>query len=154
MPREVVPIETRPGRPSDIFSISRCMGNSTWARLLMNRFPFTGTPAASSVSISFSRAAGSITSPLPITACFPGRSMPLGISFRTILPVADKDGVPGVVPALIPGDDVEALREEIDNFPFALIAPLRAQYYDIPHLNQTLYSTVSGLVRLAATGAV
>ena len=83
MPREVVPMETRPGRPSDIFSIIRCAGKRTCARLLMKRRPATESPADSNASISARSAAGSITSPLPITAIFPGRKMPLGISFST-----------------------------------------------------------------------
>ena len=40
---------------------------------------------------------------------------------------ADKDGVPGVVPALIPRHDIEAFGQQIDYFTFALVAPLGAQ---------------------------
>ena len=41
--------------------------------------------------------------------------------------LADKHGVPGVVPALIPRHDIEAFGQQIDYFTFALVAPLGAQ---------------------------
>src|SRR5260370_52148 len=55
----------------------------TCARLLMASCFATSMPAFRRVSISSSRAAGSMTTPLPITAWIPGRRMPLGINLRT-----------------------------------------------------------------------
>ena len=83
MPREVVPMGTRSCRPSDIFSTMRWKGKITCARSLMASCLRTSMPACSSFSISSISAAGSITTPLPMTACTPGRKMPLGISLRT-----------------------------------------------------------------------
>jgi hypothetical protein len=38
----------------------------------------------------------------------------------------DDDGVAGVMPAGVAGDYGKALREDVDNFSFAFVAPLRA----------------------------
>ena len=46
----------------------------------------------------------------------------------------DKDGVAGVVAALIARHDVEALGKQVDHFAFAFVAPLRAENNDILHL--------------------
>jgi hypothetical protein len=49
---------------------------------------------------------------------------------------ADKDGVAGVVPALVARHHVELLGQQVDNFAFALVAPLGAQDdYVIHHSN-------------------
>src|SRR5207244_9789508 len=48
--------------------------------------------------------------------------------------LADKDGVAGIVPALVPRYDVELFSEQIDYFAFALVAPLGAQDDHIIHL--------------------
>ena len=45
--------------------------------------------------------------------------------------IADLNGMPGVVSALIARHDVEALGEQIDDLAFAFIAPLGADYDDI-----------------------
>jgi hypothetical protein len=39
--------------------------------------------------------------------------------------------VAGVVPALIPGDDREVRRQQIDDLPLAFVAPLGPKYRDI-----------------------
>ena len=84
MPRDVVPMEIRSARPSDIFSTMRWNGKITCARLLMRKLRGRHRcPAASSDAHLLEQRAGSITTPLPITACIPGRRMPLGISLRT-----------------------------------------------------------------------
>jgi hypothetical protein len=36
--------------------------------------------------------------------------------------------MPGIVAALIPRDDRETRREQINDFPFSFIAPLRTEY--------------------------
>jgi hypothetical protein len=43
------------------------------------------------------------------------------------VPVRELDGVSGVVAAVVPGDDLEAVGEEVDDLPLALVAPLAAQ---------------------------
>ena len=44
---------------------------------------------------------------------------------------SEADGVPGVVSALIPGDAVKLLRENIDNLSLAFVAPLDAYNCEI-----------------------
>ena len=68
-----------PGRLSEICSTMRWNGKMTWARLLMNRRPADRRcRLLRASSISASSAAGSMTTPLPITACLPFRRMPAG----------------------------------------------------------------------------
>jgi len=43
------------------------------------------------------------------------------------MPVAELDRVPGVVPAVIARDRVEAFREEIDELAFPLVSPLSSE---------------------------
>ena len=50
---------------------------------------------------------------------------------------ADENRVAGVVSALIARDDIEAFGEEIDDFAFALVAPLRAEDDYVSHFDQT-----------------
>ena len=50
---------------------------------------------------------------------------------------ADEDRVAGVVAALIARHDIEALGEEIDNLPLALVSPLGAQDDYVSHFDQT-----------------
>ncbi len=39
-------------------------------------------------------------------------------------PLANDHSMPGVMPPLIAGDDVELLAEQVDDLAFALVAPL------------------------------
>ena len=58
-------------------------GLNTWvAAVGDDGYVATVTPADSSFSISDISAAGSITTPLPMTDCLPGRRIPLGINLR------------------------------------------------------------------------
>ncbi len=145
-------MDTRPGRASDIFSIMRCAGNSTCARSLMDRFSRTSTPADSSASISASSAAGSITSPLPITACLAGPQNAARNQLQHELLLADEDRVAGVVAALIARDDIEALGEQIDDLPLALVSPLGSQDDYVSHFDQTHSFYEPGLGRNGGSG--
>ena len=52
----------------------------------------------------------------------------------------DHEGVAGVVSALMPNDEIGLAGEEIDNFAFPLVAPLRADDRHVRHdLNPLLY---------------
>lgn len=42
-----------------------------------------------------------------------------------------EDGVSGVVPSLVPGNNVEVAREKIDDLAFAFVAPLGADHNQI-----------------------
>ena len=44
--------------------------------------------------------------------------------------VANIDAVPGVVSALVTGDDIKSVRKQIDDFSFSFVAPLGADNYD------------------------
>ena len=45
---------------------------------------------------------------------------------QNMAPIADADGVPGIVAALIPRDAVEVLGQDVDNLALAFVAPLDA----------------------------
>ena len=47
---------------------------------------------------------------------------------------ADKDRVARIMAALIAGDDIEPIREQIDNFSFTLISPLGPEDDQVSHL--------------------
>src|ERR1044071_4879821 len=46
---------------------------------------------------------------------------------------SDKDGMAGIVAALIPRDDIEMFGKKIDYFPFSFVAPLRAEDNYVTH---------------------
>ena len=48
---------------------------------------------------------------------FPRPQQAAGNQLQNVFPLADIDGMPGIMPALITRNDIEALREEIDDFP-------------------------------------
>src|SRR5262249_46497494 len=50
---------------------------------------------------------------------------------QDIFPIANKDRVAGIMATLVSRDNIEAIREKVDNFAFSLIAPLRAKHNDI-----------------------
>ena len=137
MPRDVVPMETRPGRASDIFSIMRCAGNSTCARLLMARFSRTGTPADSK-SVDFGQQRRRIEhQPVADHGLLAGPQNAARNQLQDELPVADENRVAGIVPALITRHDIEALGEQIDDLPLAFVSPLGSQDDYVSHFNQT-----------------
>jgi hypothetical protein len=45
------------------------------------------------------------------------------------------NGVPGIVAALIPRNDVKVRRENVNNLAFAFVAPLGSDYDDVFHNN-------------------
>ena len=69
---------------------------------------------------------GSSTTPLPITLRHPARSTPQGTSCKNEFLAVDDDGVAGIVSAGIARHDGEVLGKDVDDFAFALIAPLGA----------------------------
>ena len=64
----------------------------------------------------------------------PGPQDAAGNQLEDELLLADEDGVAGVVAALVARHDIEALGEEVDNFPLALVSPLGAQDNDVFHV--------------------
>ncbi len=98
----------------------------TWARLLIDTCRLGSMPARSSISISSSSARGSITTPVADNDSHIRVQYAAGDQLKDELLVSDLDGVAGVMPALVPRDEVECLREEIDDFALAFVTPLRA----------------------------
>ena len=64
----------------------------------------------------------------------PGAQDAAGNQFEDELPLADEDGMAGVVATLVARNDIEVFGEEIDNLPFPLVAPLGAKHNDVSHL--------------------
>ena len=59
---------------------------------------------------------------------------------QRVPPAGDRDRVPGVRPALIARDDVEAVGEEVDDLPLPFVAPLRADDGEVrPHAGQPAF---------------
>ena len=126
-------METRPGRASDSFSIRRCVGNSTCARLLMNRLPST-VHAGGFQHVDFFQQRGRIDhQAVADHGLLAGPQNAAGNQLQHELALADKHGVAGVMPALVAGHDVEAFGEEVDDLPLAFVAPLGAQDDYVAH---------------------
>ena len=85
------------------------------------------------MSISSISAAGSMTTPLPMTAWTPVAENAARNQLENELFLADKNRVPGVMAALIARNDIKVLGEKVDNFAFSLIAPLGAKHNQITH---------------------
>ena len=61
------------------------------------------------------------------------RRMPEGTRCRTYFCLADENGVAGVVAAGVADDDVRLLREHVNDFAFAFVAPLGADQNCVCH---------------------
>ncbi len=83
MPREVVPMEIA-ARPAFRHLLHHAVRRKQHVRAIADEEAALDRHARGFQRVDFaSSAAGSMTRPLPMTACLPGRRMPLGISFRT-----------------------------------------------------------------------
>ena len=51
--------------------------------------------------------------------------------------IVDDDGMTGVVPSLIAGDNIKSISDEIYNFPLSLISPLSTDNNYIRHDKRT-----------------
>ena len=112
MPREVVPMEMRPGRPSDIFSIMRWKGSRTCARLLMQRLPAT-VDAGGLQHFDLGEQRGRIDHQAVADHRLLARPQNAARNqLENELLVADPDRVAGVVAALVAGHDVEMRSEK------------------------------------------
>src|SRR3989442_1665477 len=83
MPRPVVPMRRPPLELSLAFSIALWYGMITWAAWLTKRWPSVRTPFARRPSSSSIRAAGSTTTPFPITQAVPRYRIPDGMRWKT-----------------------------------------------------------------------
>ena len=75
---------------------------------------------------------GSTTTPAPMTPVGL-RKTPEGTRCTAKWRVAELDGVPGVVAAVVAGDDVEAVGQQVDDLALAFVAPLPAEHRDDSH---------------------
>ena len=77
---------------------------------------------------------GSTTTPLPMTFVTPGVRIPDGIRCSAkFSPVGSTTVWPGVVPALVAHNPLDAATEQIGRLTFALVAPLGADEDDCRH---------------------
>ena len=124
MPRRVVPIWSRPSASSESASMIRCHGMIRWALPEMRR-PLDVDAAGDQpvelldqhLGIDHAAVAEQAERARVEDAA---RDEPQLVGL-----VADHERVAGVVPALVAGDDVGALGEEVDDLALALVAPLR-----------------------------
>ena len=72
-----------------------------------------------------------------MTHVFPGRRIPEGIKWRTILLVSDDHRVTGVVSALAADDDIGLIGKKIDDLSLAFISPLSPDQNRIWHNAKT-----------------
>ena len=103
----------------------RCHGMIRWALPLMRR-PETSTPRAIRPSSSSISTSGSITQPLPSTHSGARVEDAARHEPQLVGLVADHERVAGVVAALVAGDDVGPLGQQVDDLALALVAPLGA----------------------------
>ena len=120
-------------RASDIFSTSRWNGKITCARLLM-RSCLRHVDAGRFKRLHFFEQRGQVDHHAVADHGLHARAQnAAGDQLENEFLLADEDGVAGVVAALIARDDIETLGEQIDDFAFALIAPLRAKNDHVAH---------------------
>ena len=74
-----------------------------------------------------------MTTPLPSTQSLSGSRMPDGSRWKMNVWSPCDDGVAGVVAALVAGDDVEPLGEQVDDLALPLVAPLGADHDGAGH---------------------
>ena len=70
---------------------------------------------------------GSMTTPLPIRFCKPGRNIPEGDRVEDELLTVKNQGVPSVGAALKTGDDVVLRGENVNDLAFAFVSPLETE---------------------------
>ena len=76
--------------------------------------------------ISSTRPTGSTTTPLPMTHILFLRRMPEGTKCRTYFCLPMKTVWPALLPPWRADDDVRVLRQHVNDFAFAFVAPLGA----------------------------
>ena len=59
-----------------------------------------------------------------------------GNQMQNVLLAVDNDGMTGVVPSLITGNNVEVRRQKIDYLPLSFVTPLGADYNQIGHKDE------------------
>ena len=133
MPRLVVPILRAPRISSDSASSARWCGRMRCARSEITRLSSIATPCPRSSPISFSRAQGSMTMPLPMTQRMPGCRMPEGMRCSTNFFPSTMTVWPGVVAAVEAGHHLHLGGEQVHDLALALVAPLGAGDHDVRH---------------------
>ncbi len=121
------------------------------ARLLMKRLPRTAIPASSNIFTSLEKGFGIQNHARADEADLAVMQDSRRDQMQDELLSLHNDGVACVMPTLVTGDDVELFSQQIDNLPFAFIAPLGADNHDVCHdvslafsLEHSAFLAVSG----------
>ena len=125
MPREVVPIFTRPGAFSEASSIMRWYGRMTCARLLTKRLPSTFTPVSRRAADFLKEGNGIEHHTITDHAAAAGPQNAARHQLKYEFFSVDDDRVAGIVSAGIAGHDREIFGENVDDLAFTFVAPLR-----------------------------
>ena len=146
MPREVVPILRSPRRASLSRSSSRWYGQDE-VRLVADHQPVADGDAGALDLVDLGEQRLGIDDDTvaddagDAVVQDPGRQQ----AQHELAPVG-VDGVPGIVTALVTGDDGKIGREQVDDFPLALITPLGAEHRDV-HKRLIVPNMSAGSVR-------
>ncbi len=132
MPRRVVPIEKRPRR------ISEAPSSITWYGMIRCALPLRRSvverhPALLELVELGAERPGVDHGAVADHAEGAGVEDPRRHEVQLVDLVPGDDGVPGVVAALVAGDDVAALGEEVDHLALALVAPLGPDHHGGGH---------------------
>ena len=131
MPREVVPIFRSPRRASDSRSRSRWYGRIRCA-LSLTTSRVADLDAVLRQLVDFGEERLRIDHDAVADDAGDARMQDARRDEpQDELRAVDVDGMPGVVPALVAGDDVETRRQQIDDLALAFIAPLSAEHAQI-----------------------
>ena len=133
MPRRVVPILRAPRPSSESASSERWCGRIRWARSEMSRFPSMATPLLAQLGHLRLEGPGVDDHPRSHDVQDPGVEDPRRDQVEDELLLADDDRVAGVVAAVVARHHLDLRRQQVDDLPLALVAPLGAGDHDIRH---------------------
>ena len=137
MPREVVPIEIRPGRAFRHF-LHHAVRRKQHVRAIADEEVPAHRHSRRFESLDLGQQRAGIDHQSVADHRLLARPQDAARDqLEDVFLLADEDGVAGIVPALIARDDIELLGEEIDDLPFTLVAPLGAQDDYVSHVVQT-----------------
>ena len=147
MPRDVVPILRSPRRASDSRSRSRWYGRIRCA-LSLTTMPVADVDAVPRQLVDLGEQRLRIDDDAVADDAGDAGMQDAGRNqAQHELRAVDVDGVAGVVSALIPRDDREMRRQQIDDLAFAFVAPLRAEHREI-HIGLRFYGLSTASTRL------
>ena len=133
MPRDVVPILRSPRRASDK-QVEIAVIRQNQVRFVADEEPVVDVDAVSGELVDLGEQRLRIDDDAVADDADDVRMQNAGRNqaqheFRAV----DVHGVAGVVSALVPRDDIEPRRQQVDDFSFSFVAPLRAEHREIHH---------------------